>query len=106
MYFFFLARLDEADLIYRTEAAKFTAAVDDIAERNAKGQPVLVGTVLSVTDGDTIKVQLSSGPMSVRFHSIDAPEKDQPWGMRDFVVIDPSGVLWRIAQNILAQAAP
>jgi endonuclease YncB( thermonuclease family) len=43
--------------------------------------PVLVGTVLSVTDGDTIKVQLSSGPMSVRFHSIDAPEKDQPWGM-------------------------
>ena len=43
--------------------------------------PVLVGTVLSVTDGDTIKVQLSSGPMSVRFHSIDAPEKDQPWGL-------------------------
>jgi preprotein translocase subunit SecA len=40
-----LARKDDADLIYRTEAAKFAAAVDDIAERNAKGQPVLVGTV-------------------------------------------------------------
>ena len=25
---------------------------------------------------------------------------DQPWAMRDFVVIDPSGVLWRIGQNI------
>jgi endonuclease YncB( thermonuclease family) len=43
--------------------------------------PVLVGTVLSVTDGDTIKVQLDSGPISVRLYSIDAPEKDQPWGL-------------------------
>jgi len=42
--------------------------------------PVLVGTVLSVTDGDTIKVQLGSGPITVRMYSIDAPEKDQPWG--------------------------
>lgn len=25
---------------------------------------------------------------------------DQPWAMRDFVLYDPSGVLWRIAQNI------
>ena len=25
--------------------------------------------------------------------------EQQPWRMRDFVVIDPSGVLWRIAQN-------
>ena len=25
---------------------------------------------------------------------------DQPWAMRDFVLFDPSGVLWRIAQNI------
>ena len=24
----------------------------------------------------------------------------QPWRMRDFVLFDPSGVLWRIAQNI------
>ena len=30
---------------------------------------------------------------------IEAP-KDQPWAMRDFVMLDPSGVLWRIAQNI------
>ena len=25
---------------------------------------------------------------------------DQPWGMRDFTLFDPSGVLWRIAKNI------
>src|SRR5262245_57622288 len=24
---------------------------------------------------------------------------EQPWRMRDFVIVDPSGVLWRIAQN-------
>jgi endonuclease YncB( thermonuclease family) len=42
--------------------------------------PVLVGQVLNVIDGDTIAVQLSSGPIRVRFDSIDAPEMDQPWG--------------------------
>ena len=25
--------------------------------------------------------------------------EEQPWRMRDFVLIDPSGVMWRIAQN-------
>lgn len=30
---------------------------------------------------------------------VDAPQ-DQPWGMRDFPLFDPSGVLWRVAQNI------
>ena len=30
---------------------------------------------------------------------IGEPE-DQPWAMRDFVLFDPSGVLWRVAQNI------
>jgi hypothetical protein len=28
------------------------------------------------------------------------PLKDQPWGMTEFVVIDPSGVCWHIAQNM------
>ncbi len=37
-------RADEADLIYKTEDAKFAAVVQDLAERHEKGQPVLVGT--------------------------------------------------------------
>jgi preprotein translocase subunit SecA len=37
-------RADEADLIYKTEDAKFAAVVTDLAERHEKGQPVLVGT--------------------------------------------------------------
>jgi len=40
-----VARTDQADVVYRTEDAKFNALVDDIVERNRAGQPVLVGTV-------------------------------------------------------------
>ncbi|MEC7374340.1 MAG: preprotein translocase subunit SecA [Actinomycetota bacterium] len=40
-----IARVDQGDLIYKTEDAKFQACIDDIIERNAAGQPVLVGTV-------------------------------------------------------------
>ena len=39
-----VARLDQPDLVYRTEAAKFEAVVEDIAERHVTGQPILVGT--------------------------------------------------------------
>src|SRR5690606_20025908 len=39
-----MIRSDEADLIYKTEQAKFEAVAEDIAERHEKGQPVLVGT--------------------------------------------------------------
>ena len=38
-------RSDQADLIYKTEDAKFAACAEDIEERNTAGQPVLVGTV-------------------------------------------------------------
>jgi uncharacterized glyoxalase superfamily protein PhnB len=28
------------------------------------------------------------------------PPEDRPWGMRDFTIDDPTGVLWHIGQNI------
>ncbi|SQG64182.1 preprotein translocase subunit SecA [Corynebacterium renale] len=37
-------RVDHSDRIYKTQEAKFAAVADDIAERQAAGQPVLVGT--------------------------------------------------------------
>jgi preprotein translocase subunit SecA len=40
-----VVRIDSADQIFKTEDAKFNAVVTDIIERNANGQPVLVGTV-------------------------------------------------------------
>ena len=39
-----MVRVDQADLIYKTEEAKYIAVVDDVAERYEKGQPVLIGT--------------------------------------------------------------
>jgi len=40
-----MVRIDQADVIYKTEQEKFKAVVDDIVERNKTGQPVLVGTI-------------------------------------------------------------
>jgi preprotein translocase subunit SecA len=40
-----MIRADQSDVIYKTEAAKFRAAADEIAERHEAGQPVLVGTI-------------------------------------------------------------
>ena len=39
-----MQRIDQRDLVYKSEAGKFDAVVEDIVERHAKGQPVLVGT--------------------------------------------------------------
>ena len=40
-----IARIDHNDTVYKTEAGKFRAVIDQIKECNEKGQPVLVGTV-------------------------------------------------------------
>ncbi len=53
-----MIREDQADLVYRTEQAKFNAVVDDIAERHSKGQPVLVGTT-SVEKSELLSKELT-----------------------------------------------
>jgi preprotein translocase subunit SecA len=40
-----MVRMDQSDLIYKSEIGKFTAVAKDIVDRHKKGQPVLVGTV-------------------------------------------------------------
>ena len=40
-----IARIDENDVVYKTEKAKFNAVIDKIIACHQKGQPVLVGTV-------------------------------------------------------------
>jgi preprotein translocase subunit SecA len=40
-----MIRIDQPDLVYKSEAGKFIAVTADIAEKYRKGQPVLVGTV-------------------------------------------------------------
>jgi preprotein translocase subunit SecA len=39
-----MIRKDQADVVYKTEDAKFNAVVEDIKDRYERGQPVLVGT--------------------------------------------------------------
>lgn len=53
-----MARIDQIDLIYKTEEAKFLAVVDDLAERYEKGQPVLIGTT-SVERSEYLSKQLT-----------------------------------------------
>ena len=40
-----MIRIDQPDLVYKTEVGKFAAVAQDIVNRHRKGQPVLVGTV-------------------------------------------------------------
>ncbi|MDO5627525.1 MAG: preprotein translocase subunit SecA [Mobilicoccus sp.] len=53
-----MQRLDRSDLVYRTEQAKFDAVIEDLVERHAKGQPVLVGTT-SVEKSEYVSEQLT-----------------------------------------------
>ena len=51
-------RRDHADMIYKTEKAKFDAVVEDITEQYKKGRPVLVGTT-SIEKNEYLSQQLS-----------------------------------------------
>jgi preprotein translocase subunit SecA len=53
-----LIRADEPDLVFKSEVAKFAAVVDDIVERNERGQPILVGTA-SVAKSELLSRLLS-----------------------------------------------
>ncbi len=66
-----LNRLGQPDLIYKTEASKFEAVVDDISERSAKGQPVLVGTI-SVEKSEKLSRALEQ--RGIKHHVLNAKE--------------------------------
>ena len=52
-----MIRVDQPDLVYKSEVGKFTAVAHDIVERHRKGQPVLVGTV-SVEKSEELSIVL------------------------------------------------
>ncbi|MCF8609904.1 preprotein translocase subunit SecA [Gordonia sp. HY285] len=71
-----MVRADRADLIYKTEEAKFAAVVDDVAERHAKGQPVLIGTT-SVERSEYLSQKLGEAGvdhsvLNAKFHEQEA----------------------------------
>ncbi|MDP3288015.1 MAG: glyoxalase, partial [Methyloversatilis sp.] len=57
---------------------------------------------LLVADVDAWHAHLVSAAIARRFAVVIGRPEDRPWGMRDFELPDPSGVLWRIAQNLSA----
>lgn len=66
-----LIRAGHGDQIYKTEAAKFDAVVEDISERSAKGQPILVGTI-SVEKSEKLSNALNQ--RGVKHHVLNAKE--------------------------------
>ncbi|KOU76422.1 preprotein translocase subunit SecA [Streptomyces sp. MMG1533] len=69
-----MVRMDQSDLIYRTEVAKFEAVVDDIAEKHEKGQPILVGTT-SVEKSEYLSQQLSK--RGIQHEVLNAKQHDR-----------------------------
>jgi preprotein translocase subunit SecA len=71
-----MVRIDHPDVIYKTEKAKFDAVIEDIAERHATGQPVLVGTV-SVENSEILSTLLRRrgiphSVLNAKFHAQEA----------------------------------
>ncbi|MFI6518806.1 preprotein translocase subunit SecA [Spirillospora sp. NPDC050679] len=70
-----MIRKDVADVVYKTEQAKFEAVVDDIAERHENGQPVLVGTT-SVEKSERLSKMLKRRGIPHQVLNAKAHEKE------------------------------
>ena len=71
-----ILRIDEEDVIYRTEREKFDAIVEEIKICQAKGQPMLVGTV-SIEKSEALSAHLSTkdikhNVLNARYHDQEA----------------------------------
>ncbi|EGR1891282.1 preprotein translocase subunit SecA [Vibrio vulnificus] len=71
-----MIRNDMPDVVYRTEAEKFAAIIEDIKARVEKGQPVLVGTV-SIEKSELLsnalkKAKIKHNVLNAKFHEKEA----------------------------------
>ncbi|MFP3029009.1 MAG: preprotein translocase subunit SecA [Arsenophonus sp.] len=71
-----MIRNDLPDLVYMTEADKFSAIIDDIRECTSKGQPVLVGTI-SIEKSELISYELTKAKimhnvLNAKCHAMEA----------------------------------
>lgn len=55
---------------------------------------------LLVEDVDAWRAAVDTADLAARYGVSVTPVETRPWRMRDFVLFDPSGVMWRIAQNV------
>ena len=81
-----LQRIEEPDLVYRTEREKYEAIVNDILEKQASGRPTLVGTV-SIEKSERLSVAAEEAR-----HQARRPERQVPRaGSRDRRAGRPQG---------------
>jgi uncharacterized glyoxalase superfamily protein PhnB len=55
---------------------------------------------LLVEDADAWWSHVVAQTISAKYGVKAEPPEDRPWGLRDFVLVDPTGVLWRVGHNI------
>jgi catechol 2,3-dioxygenase-like lactoylglutathione lyase family enzyme len=55
---------------------------------------------LLVTDVDAWWRHVEAEAIASKYNVAAGPPEDRPWGIRDFTLVDPTGVLWRIGQDI------
>jgi len=71
-----MIRKDMPDLVYMTEMDKINAIIEDIKERTAKGQPVLVGTISieksEVVSNELTKAGIAHNVLNAKFHANEA----------------------------------
>lgn len=71
-----MIRKDMPDLVYMTEQEKIAAIIEDIRERTANGQPVLVGTI-SIEKSEVVSRELTKAGvdhkvLNAKFHAMEA----------------------------------
>ena len=69
-------RIDHPDVVYKTEAGKFRAIVNQVKECHAKGQPVLVGTI-SIEKSEVLSKLLKRegiphSVLNAKYHELEA----------------------------------
>ena len=69
-----LQRIDQSDLVYRTEDSKFKAVIADIETKHKAGQPVLVGTT-SVEKSELLSGYLTR--VGIRHEVLNAKQHDR-----------------------------
>ena len=71
-------------------------------------EPVHAGNFmmhLLVKDVDAWWRHVEAQGLAAKYGVQAEPPEDRPWGIRDFILVDPTGVLWRIGQSISAPRA-
>lgn len=81
--------------LFRRDGTAFLLQDFHVAQHTANFQMHLL-----VDDVDAWWRAIEGSGLAERYLVRAEPPQDRPWGMRDFVLFDPSGVLWRIGQPL------